>query len=299
VYIDKVNFKQVLKKKNYRRGEMKYNRIISASLIRIGSIFFKKKTEICIITLHNIPKNQFKWFENFIDFIDKKYGFIEPDDFLSRKSNINSGVILTFDDGFYSNRVVAEKILKKYNVKAIFFITEKFVNLNKIDSFLFSQENFYPKSKISKEQKEEFRSMTWNDVDWLAVNGHTIGAHTATHKMLSQISSFKLLQDEVEISANRLERKIKQKVRIFAFPFGTINSINVKAFDLAKSRFDYIFSNVRGSVNKSPGDYFLFRQNIVPGDPLWLIELIIDGRFDWKYKKTIKSAFQKFYQKTV
>ena len=272
-------------------------RIIAASVLKIRSFFFKKKPEFCIVTLHNISETQFKWFENFIDFIDKKYGFINPNDFLAKEKNVNNGVLLTFDDGFRSNRVVAESVLKKYNIKAVFFITEKFVGLNKTDSFIFSQKNFYPSSKISQEKAQDNMAMSWSVVDWLASNGHTIGAHTATHKMLSKIDNFDLLQDEIQVSADRLEEKIKNRVRIFAFPFGSPDSISVKAFELSKNRFDYVFSNVRGSVNKSPDNYFLFRQNIVPGDPLWLIELIIDGHFDWKHKKTIKFAFQKFYKK--
>lgn len=272
-------------------------RIIAASVLKIRSFFFKKKPEFCIVTLHNIPEKNFKWFEDFIDLIDKTYGFINPNDFLAKEKNVNNGVLLTFDDGFRSNRVVAESVLKKYNIKAVFFITEKFVGLNKTDSFIFSQKNFYPSSKISQEKAQDNMAMSWNDVDWLASNGHTIGAHTATHKMLSKIDNLDLLQDEVEISANRLENKIKQRIRVFAFPFGTPDSVSIKAFDLAKSRFDYVFSNVRGGANKSPNDYFLFRQNITPGDPLWLIKLIIDGHFDWKHKKNMNIAFKKFITK--
>jgi len=252
-------------------------RIIIASLLRIRSIFFKKKPEVCIVTLHNISEKQFKWFEDFIDFIDKKYGFINPNDFLAEGRKANNGVLLTFDDGFRSNRVVAESILKKYDVKAVFFITEKFVGLKKIDSIIFSQKNFYPNSKISQEQAQDNMAMSWSDVDWLASNGHTIGAHTATHKMLSKIDDLDLLRDEIQTSADRLEKKIKSRVSMFAFPFGTPNSVSINAFELSKNRFDYVFSNVRGGVNKSPDNYFLFRQNIVPGDPLWLIEMIIDG----------------------
>ncbi len=272
-------------------------RIIVASILKIRSFFFKKKSEFCIVTLHNISEKNFKWFEDFIDLIDKKYGFINPNDFLAKRRSIDNGVLLTFDDGFHSNRVIAENILKKYNVKAVFFVTEKFIGLQKKDSFKFSQKNFYPNSEINQEKEQELMAMSWSDIDWLIDNGHTIGAHTATHKVLAKIKSLDLLQDEVEISANRLEKKIKQRMRVFAFPFGTPDSVSIKAFDLAKSRFDYVFSNVRGSANKSPNDYFLFRQNITPGDPLWLIKLIIDGQFDWKHKKNMKIAFKKFMTK--
>jgi peptidoglycan/xylan/chitin deacetylase (PgdA/CDA1 family) len=272
-------------------------RTIVASLLRVKLFLFKKNPELCIVTLHNIQTNQFKWFEGLIDFIDKKYGFIDPGDFFTKKKYTGSGVLLTFDDGFNSNRIVTENILRKYNVKAIFFITEKFINLNKTDSFAFSQDYFYPNSKINQEEIEEFMAMTWGDIDWLVSNGHTIGAHTATHRMLSKIDDLNVLQDEIKSSADRLENKIKSKVRIFAFPFGTPDSISIKAFELSKNRFDYVFSNVRGCANKSPSNYFLFRQNIIPGDPLWIIRLIIEGQFDWKYKKIRSLSLEKFINK--
>ncbi len=128
-------------------------RIIVASILKIRSFFFKKKSEFCIVTLHNISEKNFKWFEDFIDLIDKKYGFINPNDFLAKRRSIDNGVLLTFDDGFHSNRVIAENILKKYNVKAVFFVTEKFIGLQKKDSFKFSQKNFYPNSEINQEKE--------------------------------------------------------------------------------------------------------------------------------------------------
>ncbi len=44
--------------------------------------------------------------------------------FLDSKDDIDEGklrVLLTFDDGFYSNRIVAEKYLDRYSAKALFF----------------------------------------------------------------------------------------------------------------------------------------------------------------------------------
>ena len=63
---------------------------------------------------------------------------------------------------------------------------------------------------------------------------------------------------------------------------------------MAKKRFDFIFSNVRGNVLESPDRGFIFRQNIVPKDPIWLIRMMINGQLDWKYDTTRNDAKNRF-----
>ena len=62
----------------------------------------------------------------------------------------------------------------------------------------------------------------------------------------------------------------------------------------ASNRYDFIFSNVRGNIHESPSRNFIFRQNIVPGDPLSLIDIMIDGHLDWRYRKVRNNAICKF-----
>ena len=74
-------------------------------------------------------------FEKIILHLRKDWEFITPDYFYNiyrNKKKINKRLILlTFDDGFKSNLKVAEEILSKYRIKAIFFIPFQFVNTQK------------------------------------------------------------------------------------------------------------------------------------------------------------------------
>ena len=226
------------------------------------------------------------------------FDFLSPEEFIKYDINCPSNktkVLLTFDDGFYSNRVLAENVLGKYNIKAFFFITEKFLNLNSVESFKFSQINFYPNSILKFSAVDDYKSMSLLDIRWLLDNGHMIGAHSATHQTLSSISSPSQLYDEIVASADRLEQMFGVKINTFAFPYGVPSLISKESFNLADSRFQYIFSNVRGSAKDSPGLNFIFRQNIIPGDSWWLTKLIIEGRLDWKYNKMKKISIKKFY----
>ena len=132
--------------------------------------------------------------------------------------------------------------------------------------------------------------MSWSEVAWLIENGHSMGAHTKTHRMLSHIADPEIMEDEVVASAERMESVIGTKLTCFAYPFGSVGSINEEALRKASGHFDYSFSNVRGEVSESPSNHFIFRQNLVPGDPIWLVRAIIEGRLDWKYREMRKQS---------
>jgi peptidoglycan/xylan/chitin deacetylase (PgdA/CDA1 family) len=254
--------------------------------------FIPPKKGVVVITLHNIPSRDHLWFELFVKNMSKYYEFINPfqmdTEFLD--INNNTKILLSFDDGFKSNRILAENILAKLDIKGLFFITEDFIGQQK--SIAFMNKTFYPNSPRKSLNREETTPMSWEDVQWLVDNGHMIGAHTKSHPVLSSLQNIEKLSSEIIISANRLETSLNTKINCFAFPFGTIGSIDENSLILAKTRFDYVFSNIRGCVTDSPSRGFIFRQNIVPGDSMMLNRKIIDGRLDWKYRQARRQAVQ-------
>ena len=99
---------------------------------------------------------------------------------------------------------------------------------------------------------------------------------------------------EIVSSANNLELLINSPITSFAFPFGNIKSINYESFDIAKKRFKYCFSNIRGGLAESPSNGFLFRQNIVPNSPITYIENIILGKLDLKHTTSRFKAMMRY-----
>ena len=271
-------------------------RKIAAAILKPVLSLIPAKKGTVVLTLHNIGIKDFQWFERFIQFISDYYEFIDPHnidkEFLisSRKPKI----LLTFDDGFYSNKILAEKVLQKYDIKSIFFLTEDFIGLEKEEILPFIKKTFYPSSSLDISDLDGYSAMSWKDVNWLSKNGHMIGAHTKSHPFLSKIEDKDQLLNEIIFSADRMEEKIDAKINCFAFPFGSAISINNDIIYMAKKRFDFLFSNVRGNVLESPGRGFIFRQNIVPKDPIWLIRMMIDGQLDWIYSRTRNDAKNRF-----
>ena len=226
-----------------------YKRIVKGALLRPLISVIPKSKGIISVTFHNIEPVHYEWFEQVIELIDMKYGFVNPHDLLSGLCNSEESdeikVLLTFDDGFYSNRVVAEKYLSRYSAKAIFFIAEGFVGLNLRDSIEYAKENIFPDSGVDEKNKELYQAMSWSDVAWLKERGHVIGAHTVTHCMLSKLATESARQDEIVGSADRISEITNQAITSFAFPFGHPSAIDRESFDLEKDIQSLVENNLQ------------------------------------------------------
>lgn len=271
---------------------MKFSRRqIATAILRPLLSLIPSKEGPTVLTFHNILPRDYLWFDNFIEFLQKSYEFIDPLNFETEASNFDkTKILLTFDDGFLSNKYLAEEILSKHDIKAIFFVTEDFIELEGSEISRFVHKNFYPDSEKFDFERNLLEPMNWADVKWLSEEGHMIGAHTKTHPKLSLLNDEAALIEEIIESANRIQETVDTQVNCFAFPFGTLESVNKKIIEIARTRFDFIFSNLRGNVIESPGNQFIFRQNIVPNDPLWLSKLVIGGKLDWLHSKSRKLA---------
>lgn len=107
------------------------------------------------------------------------------------------GVIyLTFDDGPHAtNTVKILDVLKKYQVKATFFVTMS-----------------GPDSLILREYQE----------------GHTVALHTASHNYQTVYSSVSNYFNDLQIISNRVKRITGVESKIIRFPGGSSNTISRK-----------------------------------------------------------------------
>ena len=95
----------------------------TSHLLRPAIALMPVKHVITVLKFHNLLLKQFTWFDSVVQFIVENYEVIDPKEFLYNEvpKQVNRlQILLTFDDGFYSNRLLVEQSLAKHNLKALF-----------------------------------------------------------------------------------------------------------------------------------------------------------------------------------
>ena len=149
---------------------------------------------------------------------------------------------LTFDDGPSENTLEILEILKKYNVKATFFV----INSKQIGYV----KNIYEA-------------------------GHTVGLHSATHNYSKIYSSTDAYFNDLEEISDKVESIIGIKPNVIRFPGGSSNTVSKKYCTgimsrltklVAEKGYYYFDWNVEsGDANKNTASYTYIRNNVLNG----------------------------------
>ena len=148
---------------------------------------------VCLITTsspgitRNLPRT--RW-------LQRSWQIVDPEHFsrlvAGREPLVADSVLLTFDDGYASSRVIAETVLGPLKVHALFFVVTGFVALQGSDDRqAFVARHFFPGMDPALAPVAA-RNMGWDDLAYLLDQGHTIGAHTATHVRLTDVAGSEL-----------------------------------------------------------------------------------------------------------
>jgi peptidoglycan/xylan/chitin deacetylase (PgdA/CDA1 family) len=255
------------------------------------------KGALKILIYHDIPYKDFDKFEAQIKYIASRYGFVRPDDLqdilADKMKYTGTKVLLTFDDGFKSNILLAEKFLNSLGIKAVFFIPPGFINAkNRDEQKTFIAKNIYNNRFKPEDIPDDMAPMSWQNLEHLLDQGHTIGAHTINHRRLTEIESEDDLRREIIESGNILHKKLGVDIDHFSFPFGNIESINPRAIKIIKERYKYCYSGIRGNnfINTNP--YAILRDPVSLDDPPTYFQFIIEDGLGILYKKKKKLFIQ-------
>lgn len=149
--------------------------------------------------------------ENVKTLLENGYTILSMEDL----NNVNEGkselpekpILITFDDGYYSNYEYIYPILKKYNVKAsIFIVTDN----------------------IGKEI-EGIKYLGWNECKEMQNSGLVeIFSHSKRHIFYDRVPVRELRDDVIE-SYKLIEKNLgKQELKVFAYPYGAYTSETVR-----------------------------------------------------------------------
>ena len=167
---------------------------LHGQFIQLGNLT-SKDTAINKTSLDNVL-SYVAFYINFIDLKEKEFiphKHITKDDI---KDINKKEIYLTFDDGPSENTLNLLNILKKYNVKASFFVT------NQHPGFAGNLKN-------------------------IASEGHTIGAHTYSHNYSLYRSKETYFEDLYKIQCV-IRKETNKFTNLIRFPGGSINSNNSK-----------------------------------------------------------------------
>jgi len=180
-----------------------------------GSIVFSNLLKLLI-------KNQVKIidFEKAIELIENR-----------RTKKKDCYVAFTFDDGFEECFEKIRPVLNDFNLKVAFFINPGFIDGD--DKY---RSNF--KKNVVLTNKDP---MKWEEIEILAKEGHTIGAHTIDHINLNVLDE-EILEHQIGKCKIIIEERIRNNCEHFAYPFGKLENFNETASKISKKYYKHVYS---------------------------------------------------------
>jgi len=164
-----------------------------------------------ILLYHNIAKTFSPYgsivfpdvFAKHIRFLKRKgIKFLSPSEFFEA----DSGVLLTFDDGFVDLYEFAFPVLAEEKVPALIFVVSGYAG---------------KKNKWEVTLGKSFTHLSWDKIKEMHKYGITIGSHSHLHPDYSR-SPFDLVKRDMGVSLKTISEKIGERVKYLSYPFGRI-----------------------------------------------------------------------------
>jgi peptidoglycan/xylan/chitin deacetylase (PgdA/CDA1 family) len=163
-------------------------------------------------------------FERHLTYLAKHHDVIGMDDLLEwiagRRHYSRTPCVITFDDGWADNYLVAFPLLHQYRLPAtIFLVTDKIGTTD---------------------------TVSWAQVHEMDAAGISFGSHTVTHPVLTSIDDAAVV-DELRRSQERIEREFGRPCRWFCYPKGQFDDRSLAA---ARAFYSAALSTIEGPVTR-------------------------------------------------
>ncbi len=170
-----------------------------------------------ILLYHNISKTFSPYgsivfpdvFAKHLRFIKNKgIKFLHVDEFF----NGDSGVLLTFDDGFIDLYEFAFPVLTDEKIPAVVFVVSGYAG---------------KKNDWDVTLGKTFTHLSWDKIKEMHKYGITIGSHSHLHPDYSR-SPIALVKKDMKVSFEVISEKIGERVKYLSYPFGRIRKDEIE-----------------------------------------------------------------------
>jgi peptidoglycan/xylan/chitin deacetylase (PgdA/CDA1 family) len=191
-------------------------------------------------------------FEAFCDFFTRYFTVVplsEQVEGCHRGKAMGGTLSITFDDGYLDNFEVATPILRRRAIPASFLVTSGFIGTDYVAPW-------------DRGLPDAPAWMTWEQLRDLSRQGFEVGSHTHTHINLAT-SGPETARADLLASRDTLERELGQPARLFAYPFGSRDSISEYSRRMVRDAGFDCCAACFGGVNYGISDpYYLNRIGI-------------------------------------
>lgn len=194
-------------------------------------------------------------FQTQIDWFQENFEIVDLEECQRRiRSGFNDRPTLsiTFDDGYSENCEFALPMLVERRIPVTYFVTTYHTTQQKPFAHDVEREAPLPTNTI-----ESLRALDKAGVE--------IGGHTRNHPDLGKIICEETLFDEVIKASREMEELIGRKIRYFAFPFGQLNNLNPRVFEMLREEGFLGVCSAYGGWNNVGEDPFHIQR--IHGDP--------------------------------
>jgi peptidoglycan/xylan/chitin deacetylase (PgdA/CDA1 family) len=218
------------------------------------------RSKCVVLYYHSVPASERRLFAQQLDVVVRHAQPIRTDEDDFDPASGRDCVAITFDDGFENFLTQALPELEKRNIPAAVFVIANGMNRE------FGSET-YAEKLLSLEQ-----------VRGLPSGLVTIGSHTLTHPMLTQLEESAARQ-EIQDSRTKLEAMLDRQVKQFSFPFGAFNE-RLMEF-CREAGYERAYTTLPALAFERPDDFVVGRVRVDPTD--WPLEfrLKLAGAYRW------------------
>jgi len=208
-------------------------------------------------------------FERQLRYLTKYYRVVTLEDAFSsleqKEGKSRKQVAITFDDGYEDNYWHAFPLLKKCQLPAtIFLLTGKKQEVREVQH-------------LSDDPYQPQRLLRWEQVREMSDSGITFGSHGQSHTQMRQLTA-ETLKQEIYLSKEKIEEEIKQPIRFFSYPYGTLRDFDKRAVGMVQQAgYQGALSAIFG-VNGSRSNRFALRRlSIEASDTLFTFRAKLNG----------------------